>query len=303
MARRVFVYECVSAGGLGINVPASLLREGRAMRDAVAADFERISGVEVITLDHDEAFAQTARNCEWTLVIAPEFDDLLASRCRTALAMGSRLLGPLPNAVDVTSDKLATARWWEQHGVPHPWTALLTSADLTRRAPPWVVKPRWGAGSQAMHLVHDVATVDSLASTRDDYLVQQYVPGQPASVSLLIGPVQTIALCPARQHLSGDGRFQYLGGSLPMPADLAERATKLALRAVAGIEGLQGYVGVDLVLGDRDYVIEINPRITTSYLGLRQLSEANLADLMWKVVHGERIQTPAWRAGEVEFQV
>ena len=49
--------------------------------------------------------------------------------------------------------------------------------------------------------------------------------------------------------------------------------------------GLSGYVGVDVVLGNdgRDWAIEINPRLTTSYVGLRALAGFNLAEAMLAV--------------------
>jgi predicted ATP-grasp superfamily ATP-dependent carboligase len=52
-----------------------------------------------------------------------------------------------------------------------------------------------------------------------------------------------------------------------------------------------GYVGVDLILGGdpdghEDAVIEINPRLTTSYVGLRAVAEQNLAEQMLRVAHG-----------------
>ena len=84
---------------------------------------------------------------------------------------------------------------------------------------------------------------------------------------------------------------------------MASRATNIALQAVADIEGLLGYVGVDLVLGDDglDYAIEINPRLTTSYLGLRQLCQQNLAELILRLAQGETINPPTWRDGDVHF--
>ncbi len=53
-----------------------------------------------------------------------------------------------------------------------------------------------------------------------------------------------------------------------------------------------GYVGVDLVLGrepdgSQDAVIEINPRLTTSYVGLRTAATSNLAEAMWRIAQGE----------------
>ena len=74
----------------------------------------------------------------------------------------------------------------------------------------------------------------------------------------------------------------------------------LARRAVEALAGLRGYVGVDVVLGDNDQVIEINPRLTTSYVGLRALAETNLAEAMLRVVGGEEVSL-RWRPGMVCF--
>jgi predicted ATP-grasp superfamily ATP-dependent carboligase len=133
--------------------------------------------------------------------------------------------------------------------------------------------------------------------------VQPFIPGRPASVAFLIGPRQTVALAPAWQHLSDDGRFHYRGGSAPMHDDaLAERAVHIARRAVEAVPGLGGYVGVDLLLGDAaDAVIEINPRLTTSYVGLRALAADNLMGLLLRVVRGESVAAPRWRPGGVHW--
>ena len=52
---------------------------------------------------------------------------------------------------------------------------------------------------------------------------------------------------------------------------------------------------MDLVLGDADdgsldVVIEINPRLTTSYIGLRALLPQNLPALMVSMAEGSRVE-------------
>jgi predicted ATP-grasp superfamily ATP-dependent carboligase len=108
--------------------------------------------------------------------------------------------------------------------------------------------------------------------------------------------------------LSDDGRFHYLGGTLPLPSPLGMRAIKLGRRAVEAMPGLRGYVGVDLVLGDAadgsgDFAIEINPRLTTSYLGLRMLAQDNLAAAMLRVTLGHDIGKLRWRQEVIRFGV
>jgi predicted ATP-grasp superfamily ATP-dependent carboligase len=72
---------------------------------------------------------------------------------------------------------------------------------------------------------------------------------------------------------------------------LTRRAQRLAVAAVAALPPTVGYVGVDLVLGEADdgrddVVIEVNPRLTTSYVGLRRLVRGNLAAAMLAAARG-----------------
>ena len=133
--------------------------------------------------------------------------------------------------------------------------------------------------------------------------IEPYCPGIPASVAMLCGPHQSVALPPCEQRLSNDGRFCYMGGRLPLAGQLAERATQLAHRAQQALPPANGYLGIDLVLGDNtaeDFVIEVNPRLTTSYVGLRQLADVNLAEAMLRIARGEATEI-RFRPKEVTF--
>jgi predicted ATP-grasp superfamily ATP-dependent carboligase len=105
--------------------------------------------------------------------------------------------------------------------------------------------------------------------------------------------------------LSDDGRLRYLGGELPLAAGLADRAAALAQRAIAALPATVGYIGIDLVLGrdplgSEDDVIEVNPRFTTSYVGLRAAAQSNLAEAMWRISHGES-QSVSFAERPLEF--
>lgn len=305
---RVFVYEYLTARGVGAD-PADALhpmyREGRAMRDAVAADFGALPGCEVVTLDTDEpaAFAAHAASADWSLVIAPEFDGILATRCRWVHAAGGRLLGPDPAAVELTADKLALHDHWRAHGVPTP--ATTDRPPTACEAFPVVWKPRHGCGSTATYLLRDrfeLAHAVAAAEYDGPMILQEFVPGLAASVAFLCGPAGNVPLLPAAQHLSDDGRFRYHGGELPLQPNLAARAVAIADRAVSCVRGLCGYVGVDLILGDeRDVAVEINPRLTTSYVGLRALAVGNLAGDMIHLAAGGGRRQVRWHDGPVRF--
>ena len=105
-----------------------------------------------------------------------------------------------------------------------------------------------------------------------------------------MGPTNSHVLPACRQYLSDDRAFQYQGGSVPLADSLAKRAETLAWRAADILPDALGYLALDIVLGEEesaDCIIEVNPRLTTSYVGLSQLTEDNLAEMMLRVAEGE----------------
>jgi predicted ATP-grasp superfamily ATP-dependent carboligase len=314
MSMLLFLYEytCATANE---DCASSLRAEGRAMLTALCKDFGRIAGISLCTLsateDEEPAFRKLARSADATLVIAPETDNLLLERCRWVLEEGGRLLGSSPEAVALTGDKLASARHLRRHGVPTPLTVPLTDASEPPSSFPFpmICKPRYGAGSQSTFLVTDQQHLTGcliqarLEAESVEMILQRFVPGLAASVAFLLGPTGSVALPAAEQHLSGDGRFRYQGGRVPLHPGLTVRAQRLAGPALATVPGLRGYVGVDVVLGENeDQVIEINPRLTTSYVGLRLLARSNLAEALLHVSLGHAAGELDWQEGVVSFR-
>jgi tyramine---L-glutamate ligase len=326
---KIFVYEHMNGGALPERSDRESLRsEGRAMLFAVLADLQACPGVETVTLldgphsapgqvvsvanpaEADSVFRTLARSADRTMIIAPETDGVLESRCRQAEEDGGQLLGPSAAAVRLTADKLALAAHLSNRGVPTPPTSSIGEGDTCPFPLPVVVKPRDGAGSEATTLIASTDEWRALVldiepqSQRRDRIVQPFVRGQAVSVALLVGASGIQPLPAAVQHLSTDGRFRYEGGSIPLPSPQAARAQKLARAAVAAVPGLKGFVGVDLVLSDGggDAVIEINPRLTTSYVGLRALARFNLAAAILAACEGQPLLELAWRSRGVSWR-
>lgn len=328
---RLFIYELISAGSLGPDVPQSLRNEGAAMLAAAVEDFEQIPGVHALTLlaedfagsigrhlrrttlaDEPRAFHDIAVSADAALIIAPEFDDWLDRRIGWAVAAGCRILGCNHEAIRLTGDKFKLARRLQDAGIATPSTQLLSPTSPAPTEFPCVLKPRHGAGSQATFLIPKAAAWPAaLAHARaewpkGDLILQPFHPGQPASVALLVGPQQILATPGATQRLSTDGRFRYEGGVTPLPQPLRQRAIALARRAVATVAGLEGWIGVDVILGAaadgrEDAVIEINPRLTTSYIGLRRLARTNLADVWLRLWRGAQVDELDWSEEPMEF--
>ena len=320
---KIFVYEYITSGGPledGVNqpFPRSLLREGHAMLEALARDFAAIDGIEVTVMvdariesdisfgnrqwikssaDHHLWFDRLAGDAEKTVVIAPEFDGILYDRTCRVVACRGTLLGPSPDIVELTSDKHRTSQHLAAAGIPIVPGRRLSVGDRlpADAAYPAVLKRLDGAGSLDVVRIDDAGQAGRFGELPHAARLEPYLPGLAASVSVLCGPQQRIALIPCCQRLSQDGRFQYAGGHTLQDEEVADRARRLAQAAVETLESPLGYVGVDLLLGDTaadDIVLEINPRLTTSYVGLRAAYPQNLADAMLQVADGRRIALP-----------
>jgi hypothetical protein len=284
------------------------------MLSAAVEDFRRVAGVEVITvlnegLNEPAAFRAAAAEADYALVIAPEFDRILETRCRWAVEAGATLLGPSPESVALTADKLALARHFERCGAPTPETVAARDYSLPNYPTPFVLKLRYGAGSQEMLVCTDPATASDVAYEAGgvgEFVLQPLIIGLPASVSFLIGGGRTYVLPPAEQFVSMAGNFRYLGGRSPLPQPLADRAVRIARQAIGCVLGLNGYVGADVILGSapngsHDFAIEINPRLTTSYVGLRALTNDNLMEILLRLVRGQSVSGPRWLSGNVSW--
>lgn len=255
---------------------------------------------EVSNAENERAiFRRLAAEADWTVVIAPEFDGHLHTRTVWVRDVGGRLLGPGPDLVALTADKQRTGQHLAAAVVPVPASRLVVEHEpLPVDFPyPAVLKPvdgagSQGAGSQNVELIHSAA--EAISPSDQPRLLERFCPGTAASVAVLCGPGGHVILPACRQHLSEDGRFRYLGGSLPLEPALAERARSLATRAIDSLHDPFGYIGIDLILGEaeggnHDVVIEINSRLTTSYVGLRMAANENLAAAMLDVAVGRQI--------------
>lgn len=237
----------------------------------------------------DGDFDRLAAAADLTLVIAPETDGLLERRARRVDEVGGRSMGCAPAAVALAADTIRLRNALVAADVPTP---PLTAVDLESLTVagfdpfPAVIKPRTGAGAQFTHVARDEDELGAAierarrSGAPREMTLSPLLDGVAASVSFLIGDGDRdaericTALAPGHQRLAVDSRIRYLGGRLPLdPCLLRPRAVRLARRALDAVPGLRGFVGVDLVLGagERDdAVIEINPRLTTSWVGLRR---------------------------------
>jgi predicted ATP-grasp superfamily ATP-dependent carboligase len=119
-------------------------------------------------------------------------------------------------------------------------------------------------------------------SAGNRFIIQEFIDGEAVSVSLLSAGGKALAISLNKQNVRvavPEAVSSYEGGAVPFGHPLRQKAFEAAEKVVGSFSGLHGYVGVDLVLTeDEPFVVDINPRLTTSYVGLSRVAGFNVAE-------------------------
>lgn len=262
-----------------------------ASRDArLAASDLAPSGLPVrwsVPRDADDVWPSWRRciaDADAVWPIAPETGGRLERLSEMVVAHRRILLGPSVEAIHIASSKSATARILAGRGVPvvptHPAQGALPHA---RRG--WVAKPDDGAGAEDTRLFHDADKMRRWLNEdgrTDSHVIQPYAEGRAASLSVLArdGDGRLLS-CNSQQIAIDGGRLRYVGGIVGGREEKRRAFAPIAAAVAGAIPGLWGYIGIDLVetaLGP--LVVDVNPRLTTSYAGLAAATGCNPAGLV-----------------------
>jgi len=281
------------------------------MADALLRDLRDLPNVDVLTtrdprlpaplagiethVPHDarEAallFARCIDASDAAWIIAPETGGVLARLSAQVLARNGFLLGSRPDTIRLCTSKARTAEWLARHGIP---VAPVFRPDGPTASFPGaaVLKPDDGAGCMdtRVHRDRDAALAAWEAAGRPaNVVLQPFVAGEAASLSLLARGGEAAILSVNRQCVVRCGELlKFLGCSVNGLASWQGALAPLARRIAEALPGLWGYAGVDFILtADGPVVLEVNPRLTTSYAGLRQAIAQNAAALVLALLDG-----------------
>ena len=224
-------------------------------------------------------------------VVAPETDGLLAQLHEAAGP--ARWIGCDAQAIRLASGKRATLEALAAAGIDTP----LALAD--KHAGAWVVKPDDGAGTvdTRVHARRAEALADAQARARAGRCatVEPFIEGEALSVSMLVAPgaggsafapkaaVEPLAFNRQRIVRAADGTLADHGvqvAALDARGDTrVPRLAALAREVARALLGLRGFVGLDVVwhAWRGPVAIEVNPRVTSAYVGLSAALGRNLA--------------------------
>jgi len=187
------------------------------------------------------------------------------------------ILGNHPNVIQKVRDKMRFFQELKRLGIPHPETAFAENYKEAREKAkdidyPVLIKPSrsfGGAGIRKAQNPRRLAQAFREASFYDErVLIQKYISGTRASVSLVSSARRAIALTLNEQMLGvktlgQEEPFGYCGNIVPlmMPRAVTDNCKDIVERIATHFD-LVGSNGVDFVISQEGtpYVIEVNPR-------------------------------------------
>ncbi len=279
---KVLIFEYITANG---EASESLAREGQMMVEALLSNFAKLPDIETVLFpaakNVEIEFQKDIKHVDAVWVIAPEFDGVLERFCRYVENAGKRLLTSPANAVALAANKLTTFQLLHTAKIQTVPTEMFNPAARYDVIKEWIIKPLDGVGAENTYLLTSEKDWLALPAFENPCIIQPHLHGDKTSLSCVFKNGQAQLLCVNLQifeienqryalqtiqvnYKSDDGRYQ-----------------KLASQIAQTFPDLFGYVGIDLIeTQDACFVLEINPRLTTSFVGIEKALGINVAELV-----------------------
>ena len=178
-----------------------------------------------------------------------------------------------------------------------------------------IMKPLIGVDCEDIVVIEDIddltLDLDKIFVPGSRVIVQEFIEGTDVSVSLISDGKTAVPISLNEQFVElKDDKGTYLGGKLPFENKYKDEAFEIAKKAVESMEGLKGFVGVDLIINadEKDvysvYLLEVNSRFTTPYVGLKEIACFNIGKTIVELIDGEIAIDDIDMSldGEVEFK-
>ena len=178
-----------------------------------------------------------------------------------------------------------------------------------------IIKPLIGVDCEDIVIIENIEDLtldlDRIFKPGSRILIQEFIDGIDVSVSLLSDGEKAVPISLNEQYVQlKDDKGKYLGGKLPYDNKYSKEACEIAVKAIEAIDGLKGFVGVDLIINadEKDiysvYLLEINSRFTTPYVGLKEVSNINIGKTIIELIDNtvDINELNISLDGEVEFK-
>lgn len=267
-----------------------------------------------------EKFLEILSQVDAAYIIAPETENMLSSLVEFVEHTGVTPLNCPAKVIEKVSDKITFRESLKRNRIRAPKTLTFNIQDNAEEIGqiiqdrinfPVVFKPPKGVSCCGLSVVRNKEQISAAVrkiqneTSGKEFLVEELIKGTAASVSLFSIDGKSIPVSLNRQEVAietPEVASSYIGGSVPLDNALQNEAFDKAKRIVGLFPDLRGYIGIDFVLAEGEAVpIEVNPRLTTSYIGLRRVIGFNPAQAIINAVLERKLPSRVKSCGYAFF--
>lgn len=280
------------------------MHDGRVGPTLISQNSKGLSSHLVTPGTFKQTFESLVNRADMVWMIAPESDAILADLVAFVAQQNVKLIGNGLETTQIATNKLRTIAYLTKHGMPtvntmsgQDWLSKPNKRAIMMQQPAakqteigtnaWLVKPIDGVGCDGIQLFASSSDVDLWLQEENrskKFLVQPFHTGISGSIAMLCRNGKAWLLSCNRQVVALKNNTLSLKAiTINGMANEWSRLAVLANEIAAALPDAVGYLGVDLMLDpvhDKIEVLEINPRLTTSYVALSQATGVNIADLI-----------------------
>ena len=210
---------------------------------------------------------------------------LVTSGAESLMIDAAPVLGSIAECAERFCDKQHIQTFFEKHDIPTPKQISLLSFESGKK---YMLKPLQGAGGWKNRVVTEKSEVDEwFEEFQVPFLLQEYVSGIPASVCCVTTGMEARALAVNLQLMrdSPTVPFGFSGSCTPLVHPCTEQLISLAEKAALA-SGCIGIIGVDFIIGDEIWAIEMNPRFQATLETVERATGINIVQTHIDACHG-----------------
>ena len=294
--KKILIYEYITGGGLlNEDLTSSLMNEANMITASINdcchkskyfthnsfRDY-RLSGTNdkefIILRDNSKIYdLEFLREYDYVLPVLPEIDMELYEYVKYLEEHGINAVISNSDTIKICSDKLKFYKYCKKYSLPSINTYEKYNNSLKNKLV--MIKDRYGAGCSYNEVVKNTKNNGKIGNNK---VIQPYINGDDFSISIYFTKKNFKVLTVNKQLI------EYRNNKARLQSIIVNIKNKSYLKVLSLISsiknifpGLYGFVGVDIIVNeDAIFLVEINPRLTTSFIGIYDTIGINIIDLI-----------------------
>ncbi|MEC9205669.1 MAG: ATP-grasp domain-containing protein [Pseudomonadota bacterium] len=306
---KILIYEYITGGGLiNEDLSSSLLNEAKLMMSTLHKDLKRSNQItfKFFLDERIEGFPRTStilvkknnlnnpynvnllKNFDYIFPILPESNLILYNYVKFLEEKKIKKIISDKKTILHLSNKLYFYKLFSKHQLNIVPTYNINETKEIKKLRKVIIKDKYGVGCSYVKFYKNSKEIDFL-KYNSNYVVQPYIKGKSYSISAFFTHNDLYLLSINKQEVClSNNNFLKLKRILVNIKDINELQIYCILNDIRDIlPNLYGFIGIDIIVEkEKIHIVEINPRLTTSYVGLYETTNINLFD----IINGKNIK-------------